>query len=89
MAKQYTIKTSKEYTITVDSKNIIIECNPHSDYLLFKNFRSIFEEYEDKAYFTCKGEVEYPLVVEEDVLNIMRDKNKAIDKLIEKFDLRI
>jgi len=89
MAKQYTIKTSKEYIVLVDSKNIIIECNPHSNYLLFRDISSIFEEYEDRAYFTRKGEVSYPLVVEEDVLEAMRVKNDAVDCLIKKFDLRI
>jgi hypothetical protein len=87
--KRYTIKGKNTYSVLVDPRKTIIDCKKFNENLLFKDFSLIFEEYKDKAYFTYEGEEEYPLLVEEEILDEYKKKNPVINKLIEKFDLTL
>lgn len=86
---RFTIQGKDTYSLLVDENFIIIECNPYSEYFLFKDFRLIFEQWKDKVYITQEGSEVYPLVVEEDIMDIYSKKNPAFNTLIEKFSLTV
>lgn len=86
---RFSIKGKQVYSLLVDEDFLIIECNPLSEYLLFKDFRAIFEEWKDKVYITHEGNEPYPLVVEEDIIDIYSKKNPVFNNLIEKFNLTV
>lgn len=87
--KKYTIEGKNTYTVLVDPRNIIISCEKPNENLLFKNFRDIFDKYKDLMTFSFKGEELYPLVVQEDIIEVFRQKNPGMDKLIETFNLTL
>jgi hypothetical protein len=73
----------------VDPRNTIIQCDPHSNNLLYHDFKEIFSQYGDRVVFDYEGESPYPMIVEEDVLDRFKEINPKIDYLIEKFNLKI
>ena len=87
--KRYTIKAKKDYSVLVDPRKIIIECNPSSESLLFKDFSLIFDEYKRKIKFDYVGEEPYPLLIEEEIVEVFKKKNHSMNYLIKKFNLTV
>ena len=89
ICKRYIVKGTKDYSILVDIKQTIIQCSPHSDKLLYKDFSELFNKYRTIIEFVYVGDEPYPMVVEEDVLEVFLEKNADMNYLIEKFNLKI
>ena len=83
--KKYKVKD--KYEILVDPRHTIISCEPPSEALLYKNFLDIFTEYKSLVKFDLLGEVEYPMIVEEEIVEEFKKKNPAIGYLEENFNL--
>jgi len=83
--KKYTIKG--KYSVLVDPRQTIIQCEPHSEEILYKNFKEFFSKYKALVEFEYLGEEPYPMIIDEDVLEVFLDKNDSIKYLIDKFNL--
>lgn len=83
--KKYIIKG--KYSVLVDPRQTIIKCEPHSEEILYKNFKEFFLKYKTLVEFEYLGEEPYPMIIDEDVLEVFLEKNDNMKYLIDKFNL--
>jgi hypothetical protein len=83
------IDGKKKFICRVDSKGLIVESFPHNTHLVNNMLSDVFEKGRKTAKFTFLRTIEPNLVLGEDKLKIMLEKNPKLNLLIETFDLEL
>jgi hypothetical protein len=84
--KRITIESNQKYECLINHHRTIIECKPDSEHLLYGNIDELFKKYRKVVKFTLIGEVDHPMVLNEDNYEAMVIKSPIIDKLKDRFD---
>lgn len=86
---KFRISGKEEYKCIVTPELIIVELEPENDFLINKDLNEIYKLFKDDIKIKIIETTKPMILVEEDLYELFKNKNKSIEYLATKFDCEL